>query len=98
MCFLFSFTPFFFTIEKTTTTQNNNLYRRSEAVGKEEESSKSCALSFLRSPVEVLADESTGRTRGIRMEINKLEASTSFVLLASPFQFFILCNVLLFMV
>ena len=33
--------------------------------------------SFLRSPVEVLADESTGRARGIKMEINRLEVSTS---------------------
>ncbi len=36
--------------------------------------SKECVTSFLRSPVEIMADKATGKVSGIRMEINKLEA------------------------
>ena len=36
---------------------------------------RECRLSFLRSPVELLADPSHGRVARLRMEINRLEVS-----------------------
>ena len=41
---------------------------------------RECGLSFLRSPVELTADSSTGKVSGVRIEINKLEVLTKMFL------------------
>ena len=45
-------------------------------------SHKEWGLSFLRSPIEVLADKESGRVRGIRMETNKLEVIVTLFAIA----------------
>ncbi len=41
---------------------------------------KECILSFLRSPVELMADSSRGRLVGIKMALNRLEVSKHLIL------------------
>ncbi len=43
--------------------------------------STECHLDFLRSPVQIEADQSTGRVASVRLELNKLEVSLVFILL-----------------
>ena len=41
--------------------------------------SKECHLDFLRSPVQIKADSSTGRVSNVTLEVNKLEVSDSLM-------------------